>query len=139
MNCFCARTHDNDDSVCIWSTNIFINLIVTSSHSAKFIHSFLNDFWSLKIIWVNCFTTLEVNVWVLSSTTNCWFFWVQTASSVSHNQIVIYHSSDGFVINCFDFIYFVRSSETIEEVHKWNAGFKSSCLSDKSKVVSFLN
>ena len=90
FSCFTHRTHSDDNTISIWSTIVVEQLVFTTCHLADFSHVFFYDFWKCIVELVACFTTLEVNIWVLSCTSHNWMFWVQSGFSELCQCIVIY-------------------------------------------------
>ena len=100
-------------------------MVLSACDFSDFVHVFLNDFGNSFIVFVDCFTSLEVNVSVL-----CTYF--ADRSFRSHRSLSeffdifgFYEFCDIFVGNFFDFVYFVRSSESVKELEERNFSFVS--------------
>ena len=88
---FGAGTHDNHHALCIRGTEILEQVVVATSQTAELLHRLFNDAWTALIKRVDCFSALEIDVWILSSSTNEWAVWIQGPSAMSDNELFVNH------------------------------------------------
>ena len=138
---FCAAAHKYDDAFCVFSTVVLIRLVLTSGDSLCVFHSFFHDSGNCVVVAVASFTVLEVDIGVLSGTLLNGVFGVESTLLEVVDILgvfLFYESLDVGVVGNFNLRNFVRSSETVEEVHKRNLGLEGSEMSYESEVHNFL-
>ena len=138
-NGVCATTHYDDDVFCIFCTVVVEQVIFATGHFGDFAHVFFYDFRKSIVVVVYCFTSLEVDVRVLSSTADNRIVRVQTALTECRNCIFIKEFCQFIVFHNFDFLDFVRGTEAVKEVQEGNATFDCGKVSNCGKVHNFLN
>ena len=120
-NFFCNvayRTHSYDNSVCIRSAVVVEELIVCTELFVYLAHVFFNNIGKSIVIFVAGFSVLEEYIAVFCRAAKNGMFGVESACAECCESILVYHRFEIVIIPCFDFLDFVRSSETVEEVDK---------------------
>ena len=139
FNRFGARTHDDDNLFGIGGTDIIDNIIFAAGDFSEFIHFFLNNAFDFFVEGVGSFAALEENVGVLSGAADNRSFGTQSVFSVESIVDAFEHGFQIIIGKQFDFFDFVRSAETVKEMHERNAAAQSCGLGNGSHIVSFLN
>ena len=132
------RTHGNDNTVSIRSTVVIEKTIVCTKFFVDFVDVFFYNGRKSIISRVTGFTVLEENVTIFMGTAHCRMFRIQSMSTEFLYSIHIEHIFKISIIPSFDFLDFVRSTETVEEVDESNFTFQSSKVSYRSKIHYFL-
>ena len=122
FNRFRAGTHNNDNLFGVFRTDIVNDIVLTAADFCKLVHFFLNNAFNSIIIFIAGFATLEENVRVLSRTADNRSFRAQCMVSNKINVNAVKHCSQIVIGQQFDFLDFVRSTETVKEMHERNAG-----------------
>ena len=135
---FGARTHNHDNLFGISRADIVDDMILTAGNLGKLVHFFLNDAFYLVIVRIAGFAALEEDVRVLRGTADNRSFRTQSVFGVEGIVHTLEHCSQIVVGKHFDFFDFVRSAETVKEVHERNARTQSRSLGDRGHVMSFL-
>ncbi|MPN21286.1 hypothetical protein SDC9_168665 [bioreactor metagenome] len=120
---FCGlagRPHKNYNTLGIRSTIIVERMILSSCNFGDLIHIFFDDIRKICVETVCCFFCLEVYIRVLSSTFLVGVLRIQSTIFKSFYCIPINKFCQIIIIHQLDFLNFVRSSETIEEVDERN-------------------
>ena len=138
FDCFTSGTHSNDYSVSIGSTVVVEQTVISACDSGDFAHVFFYYCGQSFIEFVCCFTALEVDIGVLSCTSDYGMFRVQRISLECVYCIHVDDLSQFFVVHAFDLLDFVRCTETIEEVQERNTAFDCGQMSYASQVHNFL-
>ena len=68
FNCIVNRTHSNNYVFCVSSAVVVEELVVCTKLSVNLVHIFFNDCRHIVIVWITCFSCLEEDVRILSST-----------------------------------------------------------------------
>ena len=136
---FCHRTHSDDYAFSIFSTIVIEQTIFATCDFRDFVHILLNDSRHSSIEAVRSLTVLEEYVRVFSHTTSHWAFRSQCARTECSESILVDKTSEVFILKHFNFLYFVRSTETIEEVDERHTAFDSREVSHSSEVHNFLH
>lgn len=139
FNRFGTGTHDDDDLFGIGSTDIVNNIVFAAGDFGKLVHFFLNNAFNLVIERVAGFAALEEDVRVLRGTADDRRFRTQSVFGVEPVVYAFKHGAKVVVGQKFDFLDFVRSAETVKEVHKRNAGTQRGSLGNGREIVGFLN
>ena len=136
---FAGRTHSNDHIGCIFSADVVEEFVFSAGDSCDFVHVFLDDGGSCIVELVDRFAALEVDVTILGADFGDGLFGTESAFAEFLDVFVIHEFRDVFVRDFFEFVDFVRSTETVEELEERNFGFVSCQVSNKSQVHFFLN
>ena len=138
FNRVCAAAHKDDDFVCVGCAYVVKQMVVTSRQFADLFHVFFNNGRGCKVVLVCCFTVLEVDVRVLSSTLKLRMFGVECACAEFVYVLHVKQFCHVFVTDFVDLAYFVAGTETVEEVQEGYACFQCGQMSDKCHVHCFL-
>ena len=135
---FGAAAHDDNDIFCILSTVVVEQVILTTGKFGDFAHVFFYDFRQFVVIGVNCFTSLEIDVRVLSSTADNRVVRVQATLTEGSNCVFVQQFCQFIIFQNFNFLNFVGGTEAVKEVQERNATFNRSQVSNASQVHNFL-
>ena len=138
-NSVCTAAHNDDYVFCIFCTIVVEQMIFATCHFGDFAHVFFYDFRERIVVIIYCFTSLEVDVRILSSTTDNRVVRVQTTLAERGNCIFVEEFCQFVIFHNFDFLDFVGSTETVEEVQEGNSTFDCGKMSNSGKVHNFLN
>ena len=105
---------------------------------ADFVHVFFYDSRNCFIEVIARFSVLEEVVGVFSHTACNRVVRIQRAFTEFCQSLLINQTCQIFILQHFNFLDFVRSTETIEEVDEWHARFDSSKMSYSSHIHNFL-
>lgn len=139
FNGFRARTHDDDHAIRIGCAVVVDEVVFSSCERADFVHLRLNDCGDSVIVFVACFSVLEVDVGVLSRALLMRMLGVESACAELVHFLEIDERLDFVVFDDVDFVNFVRGAETVEEVEERNAGFDCGKIGHESEVHNFLH
>ena len=132
------RTHGNDNAVSIRSTVVIEKTIVCTELFVDFVDVFFYNGRKSIVSRVAGFAVLEENITVFVRTTHCRMFRIQGMSTEFLYGIHVEHVFKISIIPSFDFLDFMRSAETVEEVDESNFTFQSGKVSNRSKIHYFL-
>ena len=135
----CYGTHSNDHVFCIGSTEVVEQLIVSACDLVDFMHVVFYDFGKSCVERCACFSVLEEYVGVLYCGTLNGMFGVQCVLSEFFQSILVDQFFQIFIVHYFDFLQFVGSTETIEEVDERYGAFDCGQVSNTSQIHYFLN
>ncbi len=136
---FTARAHSDDDALSFFVTNVFKWLVLTASQRGNLLHVAVNDGWNSFVMRVRGFATLVVNVRILSSTADVWVLRIHSTLTELFNLFPVYQIGDVVVVDDFNLLDFVGSTETVKEVAEWYACFNGRKVCHESHVHGFLN
>ena len=136
---FSYRTHRNNHAVGIFSSVIVEQIIFSACDYSQFIQVFFYYFRNsiVKRIW--SLASLEVDIRILSSTSGYRSFRIQSSLTEIGQSLLVNQRNNVFLCQSFNFLNFVWSSETIEEVHKRNTGLQSSQVSHSRHIHYLLH
>ena len=138
---FRAAAHYHNNGLRVLRAVILIRLILSACDSLDVSHSFFDYLRHCIVIAVASFAVLEIDIGVLSRTLLNRMFRVERtlAEFVDIRHILFVDGVfDVDVVDDFYLGHFVRSSESVEEVHKWHFCFECGQVSNKRKVHNFL-
>ena len=138
-DCFCNRSHRDNHAVGIFSSVIVKQIIFSTCDYSQFIQVFFYYFRNSIVERIRSLTSLEVDIRVLSSTSCHGSFRIQSSLTEIGQSLLVNQRNNVFLCQSFNFLNFVRSSETIEEVHKRNTGFQSSQVSHSRHIHYLLH
>ena len=130
--------HSDQNVFCIGCTEVVEQLIVSACDFVDFVHVVFHDFRQTCIERCLCFSVLEEYVRVLYGRTLYGMFGVQCVFAEFAQCVFIQQFCDIFVVHYFDFLQFVRSTETVEEMHERYAAFDGCQVCDAAQVHNFL-
>ena len=119
----CGRTHQDNDVLCIFCTIIVEQVILTTSNLGNLTQILLYDSWNTIIVLIGSFTMCKESLRILCRTTGYRTLWSKRTITELLNKFRIYKRSNVFHAHLFNLMILMRSTETIEEVDKWNRGF----------------
>ena len=114
-------------------------MILPSDNGGELVHGLLNDAGSGKVKRIAGFPRLEKNIRILGRTPKNGIIRRQPPHAMGAHQIVIDHGANIFERELLDLHDFMRSAESIEEVHEGNARLQSGRLGDQRKIHDFLD
>ena len=118
---FGAGAHDNDNLFGIGCTDIIDNVILAAGYLGKLVHFLLNNAFNFVVVGIGSFAALEEYVRILGGTADNRGFRAQSVFGVELHVYVFDHRFQVIIGKQFDFFDFVRSAETVKEVHERNA------------------
>ena len=139
FNGFCAATHDNDNLVGVFCSDVVKQMVVSACKFAHFFHVLFNDCGCCKVVLVCRFSVLEVDVCVLSSTLKVGMFGVQGTCTEFVHVLHVKQFCHVFVGNFVNFGNFVTCTETVKEVQERHLCFQRGKVCHQSHVHCFLN
>ena len=131
--------HDDNDLLGIRGTHVIEQLVLTTDDLGELVHGGLNDGRSGVIVFIDGFTSLEVDIRILGGTANRGEVRAQAAGLMGCDRRVVDHGFHVVIGQFFDLLNFVTGAETIEEVQERHAGFQGGGLSDQGHVHDFLD
>jgi len=134
-----ARSHDDDNLFGVFGTGVFNQVILATGNLGVFVHGFLNDAADFGIVRIGGFANLEEHVGVLRRTAQNGVIRRQRVFAIERGRQTFDEFAQLVVGNDFDLVDFVRSAETVKEVHEGHAGFQRRVLRDRRHVLRFLN
>ena len=137
-NGVCAATHNDNHIFSVFCTVVVEQVIFATGNFGDFAHVFFYDFRKSIVVAVYCFTSLEVDVRVLSSTTDYRVVRVQAALTECRNCVFVQKFFQISVIHNFNFLDFVRGTEAVKEVQERNSAFDCGKVCNAGKVHNFL-
>ena len=139
FNGFAAGTHGNDHIGGIFCTDIVEEMVLTAGDLGDSIHLFLHDCGTGGVVGVDSFSSLEVHVTILGTHFADGAFGTQGAVAEFLDVFGFHKFGDLFIGDLFKFVYFVRGTETVEELEEGNFGFVGGEVCDQSHIHFFLN
>ena len=140
-NFFCRvayRAHCYDDFLCVRCAVVIERFIVCADFGIDFFHISVDDIRSLKIRRVARFSVLEESFRLFSRTHAVRVCRVNGAGFESLYSVPVDHFLQILVIPDFDFLVFVRCSETVKEVKHRQLSCDSGKMCYCCKVHSLL-
>ena len=138
FDCFTSGAHSDDDSVSISCTIVVEQSVISACDSADFAHVFFYYCGQSIVEFVCCFTALEVDIGVLSCTSDNGMFGVQRISLECVYCIHINDLCQFIIVDAFNLLDFVRCTETIEEVQERYTTFDCGQVCNASQIHNFL-
>ena len=134
----CDGAHSDQNVFCVGCAEVVEQLIVSACDFVDFVHVVFHDFRQTCIERCLCFSVLEEYVRVLYGRTLYGMFRVQRVFAEFAQCVFIQQFCDVFVVHNFDFLQFVRSTETVEEMHERYAAFDGCQMCYAAQVHNFL-
>ncbi len=132
-------THDDNDPLGVFRPGVIDQFIFTAGELGELVHLFLYNRDTGRIIRVDGFTPLEVNIGILGGTTHDRAVGGEPAQTVGVHHLVTHHGAHVVKGQFFNFLNFVRGAEAVKEVQKGNARSQGGRLGDQGKVHDFLD
>ena len=133
-------THSDDDALGFWIAIVAEWVIFTAGETACFSEILLNDWGAFIEVLVLGFTSLEVDIVVLSATAGDWVgVWVKSAGSELLDFVHAEELLPLLFVDKFDVLDFVGGTETIEEVHDRGLGLNGDEVGDWGKIGDLLD
>ena len=139
FNGLCAGTHSDENEFSIGSTGVVEEMVFTTGDFADFLHVAFRNFRNAVVEFVQGFTMLHKDFSRFAEGNSFRIIRVHAAFTEFTNGIHIEKRTEFFIRNNFDFLDFVRRTETIEEVNDRDTTGNSRCMDDSSQVHDFLN
>ena len=133
-----AAAHDDDHVLSVGSADIIEQMIGTSGQFADFVHVFLYDFRNCVIVLVRGFSSLEVDIRVLSGTALMRMLRVQSSGTERLDRVTVEQFVHVLVIDRFDLLDFMGSTESVEEMKERYRSFDRGKMRDERKIHNFL-
>ncbi len=121
LNSLVYRTHCNDYALCVGSTVVVEEVVFTAGDFGDFGHVVFDDVGHCFVVLVASFAVLEENVAVFGHATCYGCLRRECARTEFCEGFAVEQGSEFFLRESLDFLNFVRCTEAIEEVDKWNA------------------
>ena len=137
--CLAYRTHCDYDILSIGSTIVVKRTVLAADNSRNFIHVICNDIRHSIIERVAALAMSEEHVRVLSHTAHYRTLRREGTIAEFLKSLLVNQRHQHFLIYNLYLLILVRSTETIEEVDKWNARCKRCQMSYAREVHYFLN
>jgi len=135
---FGYRTHGDDDTVGFGVTIVIEQTVIAASDFADLLHVVFHDGRNGFVEAVARFTMLEEVVGVFSHTTGNRSHGVHGAATEFGQSFLVDQRSEVFVVQLFDLLDFVRSTETVEEVDERYTCLQSRQVGNTGEVHHFL-
>ena len=139
FNGLCAGTHSDENEFSIGSASVVEEVVFTARDFADLLHVAFSNFRNAVIEFVQRFTMLHKSFSRFAEGNSFRIVRVHAAFTEFANGIHIEHRTEFFIRNNFDFLDFVRRTETIEEVDNRNTTGNGRRMDDSSQVHDFLN
>ena len=123
----------------IRSPVVIERMIFTSRYFRYFSHVVSNHIGQSIVIAVCRFARLEVNVLVHRRTTGNRIVRVESPCAELGQRFFVYKGFERLGVYFLDFLYLVRSTETVEEMNERNASFNSRQMGYAGQVHNFLH
>ena len=133
------RTHRDDDAVGVFGAVIVEQVILAAGHFADFCHIFLDDAGDGLIVEIGDFALLEVNVRILGGAANHRMVGVQRPATEGVQRILVDQAGQFVIFDHFNFLRFVRSTETVKEIEERHAAFDRRQMGHRSQVHDLLH
>ena len=133
-------THSDDDALGFWIAIVAEWVIFTAGETACFSEILLNDWGDFIEVLVLGFTSLEVDIVILSATAGDWVgVWVKSAGSELLDLVHAKELLPLLFVDELDVLDFVGGTETIEEVHDRGLGLNGDEVGDWGKIGDLLD
>ena len=106
-DCFCNRSHRNNNPVGIFSSVIVKQIIFSTCDYSQFIQVFFYYFRNSIVERIRSLTSLEVDIRVLSSTSCHRSFGIQCSLTEIGQSLLINQRNNVFLCQSFNFLNFV--------------------------------
>ncbi len=144
INCLhdriCNGTHGDDDTVSIRSTVVYKRSIVTSCMLADCLEVLGSDIRNLLKMFILCFTSLEEDIIILGAAScDCVSMRIQCLGAECFNLVHREQGLQEVIVHDFNFLNFVRCTETVKEVHYCNGTVNGDQVCSTCEVHTVLN
>ena len=139
LNYICAAAHADDYVLSIFCSDIVKQMIAAAGDLADFVHIVLDGLRNRIVVRIRSFTCLEINIRVLSGTAEMGMIRVHSACTETCHCITVKQFVHICIVDHFDLLYFMRSTEAIEEVAERNAGLDRGKMCYQCQVHNFLH
>ena len=139
VDCFRARTHDDDDVFGIGRADVFKQSILAADDRRKLVHRVLHNGRAGQVVGVDCFASLEIHVRILRRAAQHRMVRRQGALTMRAHQVVIDHGAHIVEAQLFDLGNFMRGAEAVKEVQEGNARFQRRGVRHQRQVHGFLD
>ena len=139
VECVSCGTHYDYNVCCIWSTDIVEEVILSACDCVDLVHVLLDDCRNCIEVLVDCLSSLEVNVFVLSCNLCLWMLRALCSSSESLDVLLFDDCLDVVVGNLLYLLDLVGCSESVEEVEERNLRLKSGKMSNECHIHCLLD
>ena len=136
---FCTRAHHDDHSLGVGRANVVEQVIGPACYFRKLIHHCLDFFWGHRVIRICRLPDLEEYVGILRGATQYRVIRRQGALPVLDHALHVDQSANLIISQNVDFVDFVRSAKTIEEMQEGNSALQRGRMGDQRKVHGFLH
>ena len=133
------RTHGNDNRFCIFCAVVVKRFVRTASDFGNLSHVVSNDIRHSIVEAVAGFSVLEVYIRVFCSAADFRFIRIQGTFAESFDSIPVNQFFEVIIIHNFNFLNFMRCTETIKEIDERKRAFQSCQVSDAAKIHDFLD
>ncbi len=95
-------------------------MVLSADNAGYLVHVILNNTGDGIVVFINSFTSLEVNIGVLSCHFNHRLFRAHSPAAEAFNIFGFYKFFNCFKLNFFNFLDFMTGSKTVKEIQKRN-------------------
>src|ERR1051325_10300870 len=111
---------------------------MATSHLSKFVHGLLCDARYSCVVWIHCFAHLKIYIRVLGGAAQHRMFRREGTGSMGTDQVLVEERAEFFIRKLKDFVDFMRSAETVEEMQEGDPRLESCGHGDGSEIMRFL-
>ena len=139
MGGLCAGAHHDNHALGIGRADVVEQMIRTAYDLGKLVHDRLDFIWAGVIVGIAGFPRLEEDVGILRGAAQHGMVRRKRALPMLKNAIHVDQGAHVVFGEDFDFVFFVRSAEAVEEMQERDAGFESGRMRDERQVHGFLD
>ncbi len=130
--------HRDDDLLRVGGAVIVERLVIGADLLVDLVHIIDDDFGNRVVIRIARFTRLEEDVAVLGASAQDRMLRVQRAAAELVHGVPVEHVAEVFIIPDGDFLDFVRSAESVEEMEERHAALDGGKVRDSAQIHHFL-
>ncbi len=139
MGGIATGTHHDDNPLGVGSADIVNQVVLTTGKCSKLVHLRLHNTWDRIIIFIDCFTTLEIYIRVLRGAAQLGTFRRQATLAVGANQFVVHHVTHVVECQLLDLLNLVGGTEAVKKMQERHPRLQSRRLGDEGEVHDLLN
>ena len=134
-----SRTDSDNNSVRVRRAVVIKNVVFASGNFGNFRHIFFDNIGQRVIIIISRFAHLEIDIGICRRAFYDGVVGIERTAAEFFNRVIVNNFRKVGVVDSFNFLNFVRSSETVEEVYKRYSAFNRGKVSNRRQVHNFLN
>ena len=132
-------THNHDNPFGIGGTGIIEEMILAPRAFSQAIHHGLDDCRRRRIVRVDRFTRLKIDIGVLGSAAHHWAVGRKATGAVGLDQIIADQGADIGVGQRLNFVDLVGGAEAIEDMEKGDTGVKGAGMGNQRQIHHLLH